>query len=62
MRMIRSQLNSRHRIFCITNASYASPIEPNADDNDDDDDEGGIVIINIIIASSISLIEPGPIL
>ena len=43
MRVVRSQLNGRRRIFCITNASCASPIEPNADDDDDvDDDDKGL--------------------
>ena len=39
MSVVQSQLDGRRRMFCITNASCASPIEPNADDDDDDDDD-----------------------
>ena len=37
MSVVQSKLDRRRSIFCITNASCASPIEPNADDDDDDD-------------------------
>ena len=39
MSVVQSQLNGRRSVFCITNESCASPIEPNADDDDDDDDD-----------------------
>ena len=53
MNMVQSQLDGHRSIFCITNASCASPIErkeKDADDrHDDDGDDDGPAVIMIIM-------------